>query len=107
MHSFGSNAAVVWLYWILGTYDSNIDTLAYKTAVLRNAESIGFAISFGIGANSSIPIIIDLVVSCLAFCVSIPFTTYAAWQVKESRNRTDIRQNSCDDGEADEETRLL
>ena len=107
MHSFGSNATVVWLYWVLATYDSHIDTLAYKTAVLRNAESIGFAISFGIGANSSIHMITNLVVAFLAFCVSVPFTTYATWQGNERFNGADIRQDSCDDGEADEETRLL
>ena len=83
MHSFASNAAVVWLYWILGTYDSHIDTLAYTTAILRNAESIGFAISFAIGANSNISLLTNLVVSCIVFGLSVPFTTYAAWNIED------------------------
>lgn len=88
-HSIGSNASVVWTYWILGTYDSHVDTLAYTTALLRSAESLGFAIAYGIGSSSRTSLMTNLVVSFVVFWISVPCTTYVAWKVQEGNPADD------------------
>ena len=82
-NSVASQASVVWTYWILGTYDVHVDVLAYTTGILRSAESLGFAIAFGIGASKSASLMANLIVAFVVFWVSVPFTTYASYTVKE------------------------
>jgi hypothetical protein len=83
MNSVGSQASVVWTYWILGTYDIHVDVLAYTTGILRSVESLGFAIAFGIGASKNVSLMANLIVSFVVFWVSVPFTTYASCIVRE------------------------
>ncbi|KAE8387392.1 hypothetical protein BDV23DRAFT_174747 [Aspergillus alliaceus] len=79
----GSQASVVWTYWILGTYDIHVDVLAYTTGILRSVESLGFAIAFGIGASENVSLMANLVVAFVVFWMSVPFTTYASCLVNE------------------------
>lgn len=73
----------MWTYWILGTYDVHVDVLAYTTGILRSSESLGFAIAFGIGASKHVSLMVNLIVAFVVFWVSVPFTTYASFLVKE------------------------
>ncbi|PCG95692.1 Major facilitator superfamily domain, general substrate transporter [Penicillium occitanis (nom. inval.)] len=98
LYSFGSNASVVWTYWILGTYDNQVNKLAYSTATLRSAESLGFAISYGIGATPRISLMTNLIVSCVVFWIGVPFTTYAAWNVRRTAMEDDISSSSIISG---------
>ncbi|KAI9926365.1 hypothetical protein MW887_004129 [Aspergillus wentii] len=83
LFNVGSNASNVWTYWILGTYDVHVDVLAYTTGILRSAESLGFAVAYGIGASSNVSLMANLIVSFVVFWVSVPFTTYASFMVQE------------------------
>ncbi|KAE8145186.1 major facilitator superfamily domain-containing protein [Aspergillus avenaceus] len=89
----GSQASVVWTYWILGTYDIHVDVLAYTTGILRSVESLGFAIAFGIGASENVSLMTNLIVAFVVFWVSVPFTTYASCLVQESPG------DSCPEGD--------
>lgn len=94
---------MVWTYWILGTYDIHVDVLAYTTGILRSFESLGFAIAFGIGASENVSLMANLIVAFVVFWVSVPFTTYASWLVKEPNPAPEdpINKDIQDDPERD------
>lgn len=98
----GSQAATVWTYWILGTYDVHVDILAYTTGILRSSESLGFAIAYGIGASKHASLMANLIVAFVVFWVSVPFTTYASFLVKEPSEITGEGVSMPPDEEATE-----
>ncbi|KAL3419188.1 duf895 domain membrane protein [Phlyctema vagabunda] len=73
----------VWLYWILGTYDSHSDTLALTTGVLRSCESLGSTFSYKVGATRSASLLTNLIIAAVVFWATVPTTTWAAWLVPD------------------------
>ncbi|KAJ3540802.1 hypothetical protein NM208_g4898 [Fusarium decemcellulare] len=80
LFSIAGNASVVWTYWILGVYNNDIDKLSYTSGILRSAESLGFAIAYGIGSKEHVSLMTNLAVSFAVFVASVPFTCYVAWK---------------------------
>lgn len=94
----------VWVYWILGTYDSHTDTLALTTGILRSSESLGSSLSFAIGASRNASLMANLAIAAAVFWASVPASTSAAWRVP------DLADDRCDEEAADtnhERTALL
>lgn len=66
----------MFVYWILGAFFDDIETLTLAVGLLRSFESVGSCLSFGIGAAKIKPMI-NLIVAFVMFSVTIP-TTFAA-----------------------------
>ncbi|KAF6795034.1 duf895 domain membrane protein [Colletotrichum sojae] len=73
----------VWLYWTLGTFDVEADTIALSMGVLRSGESLGSALSYAVGSVRSASLMTNLIVSVVVFYVGVPATTWAALLVKD------------------------
>ncbi|KAI5262803.1 hypothetical protein E4T47_09200 [Aureobasidium subglaciale] len=76
-------ACGTWMYWILGTYDVEIDKLALTSALLRSGESFGSTMSYAVGSTSSASLMVNLIVAAVMWFVAVPTTTWSAWQVKD------------------------
>ena len=55
----------IFVYWIVGTFFQDVETLTLSVGIIRSFESIGSCVSFGLGAAKISPMA-NLVV---AFCV--------------------------------------
>ena len=74
----------LWVYWILGTYDSEVDNLALTTGLLRACESLGSTFSYTVGAVKRASLLTNLIVSVVVFMVAVPTSTWAAWLVPDT-----------------------
>ena len=72
------------MYWILGTYDASVDSLALTTGLLRSCESLGSAFSYAVGAVNSASLMTNLIVGVVVFVASVPTGTWAAWAVPDA-----------------------
>lgn len=66
----------MFVYWILGAFFDDIETLTLAVGLLRSFESVGSCLSFGIGAAKIKPMV-NLIVAFVMFTITIP-STYAA-----------------------------
>ncbi|KAK1545559.1 hypothetical protein CPAR01_03061 [Colletotrichum paranaense] len=73
----------VWLYWTLGTFDVEADTIALSMGVLRSGESLGSALAYAVGSVRSASLMTNLVISVVVFYVGAPATTWAALLVRD------------------------
>lgn len=73
----------VWLYWTLGTFDVEADTIALSMGVLRSGESLGSALAYAVGSVRSASLMTNLIISVVVFYVGAPATTWAALLVKD------------------------
>ncbi|KAI3556617.1 hypothetical protein CABS01_04216 [Colletotrichum abscissum] len=73
----------VWLYWTLGTFDLEADTIALSMGVLRSGESLGSALAYAVGSVRSATLMTNLVISVVVFYVGAPATTWAALLVRD------------------------
>ncbi|OLN85053.1 UNC93-like protein 8 [Colletotrichum chlorophyti] len=73
----------VWLYWALGTFDVEADTIALSMGVLRSGESLGSALSYAVGSVRSASLMTNLIVSVVVFYVGVPATTWASHLIKD------------------------
>ncbi|KAF4463684.1 MFS general substrate transporter [Fusarium albosuccineum] len=81
---------------ILGVYNNDIDKLSYTSGILRSAESLGFAIAYGIGSKEHVSLMTNLAVSFAVFVASVPFTCYVAWKgedLEDSRHKSQDRDS--------------
>jgi hypothetical protein len=69
----------MFVYWILGAFFDDIETLTLAVGLLRSFESVGSCLSFGIGAAKIKPMV-NLIV---AFAITIPSTFAATFLVPE------------------------
>jgi hypothetical protein len=95
--------ASVWVYWILGTYDSHTDTLALTTGLLRSSESLGSSLSFAIGSSADMSLLTNLLIAAAVFWASVPTSTWASWMVPDlpASTSTDLTE------EVDDERQIL
>ncbi|KZF18927.1 hypothetical protein L228DRAFT_286164 [Xylona heveae TC161] len=83
LYRVGYESTNVWMYWVLGTLDADIKTLALSTSLLRAGESFGSAFSYGVGASKSATLMTNLIVAAVVFWASVPSTTFSAWKVED------------------------
>jgi hypothetical protein len=72
----------MFVYWILGAYFDDIETLTLAVGLLRSFESVGSCLSFGIGAAKIKPMV-NLIVAFVMFTITIPSTFVATTLVPE------------------------
>lgn len=72
----------MFVYWIVGTFFDDLETLTLSVGIIRSFESVGSCLSFGIGAAKVAPMV-NLIVAYVMFCITIPATTWAVFLVPE------------------------
>lgn len=82
VYRIGYEAVGTWMYWVLGTYDAEFDTLALTASLLRSGESLGSTFSYAVGASSA-SLMTNLVVAAVVWFVAVPFSTYSACVVED------------------------
>jgi hypothetical protein len=85
----------MFVYWILGAFFDDIETLTLAVGLLRSFESVGSCLAFGIGAAKIKPMY-NLIVAFVMFSVTIP-STYAATLLVPERP-TNERKALSEDG---------
>lgn len=88
----------MFVYWIVGTFFDDIETLTLSVGIIRSFESVGSCLSFGIGAAKVSPMV-NLIIAYVMFCITIPATTYATFLVPERPQATKL----LDDNRSSEE----
>lgn len=79
---FMNESSIVLVFWLVGTFDSNIRTITLSVGILMAFESLGSTISNGLGAARIAPMT-NLIVSFAVFVCSVPPTLIVAWMVPE------------------------
>lgn len=79
---FLNESHYMFVYWIVGTFFDDIETLTLAVSVVRTFESVGSAISFGIGAAAVSPMV-NLIISFAMFGLTIPATSLVVFLVPE------------------------
>ncbi|RSL48129.1 hypothetical protein CEP51_015677 [Fusarium floridanum] len=89
----------LWLYWGLGTFDTDLDAITLSMAVLRGGESLGSALAYAVGSVRSASLMTNLIVATVVFYAGVPFTTWAAHLIKD-RDLVEEGDSSENEGEA-------
>ncbi|KAK7699757.1 hypothetical protein SLS64_011369 [Diaporthe eres] len=91
---FMNESHYMFVYWIMGTFFDDIETLTLGVGLVRSFESIGSCLAFGIGAVKVSPMV-NLVVAFVMFVICIPATSFAVFLVPERPvdNRTPDSDN--------------
>lgn len=89
----------MFVYWILGAFFDDIETLTLAVGLLRSFESVGSCLSFGIGAAKIKPMV-NLIVAFVMFSVTIPSTFAATFLVPERPvdERKAVSDSDVDEG---------
>ena len=72
----------MFVYWILGTFFDDLETLTLGVGLVRSFESLGTCLAFGVGAVRVRPIT-NLIVAFVMFCLTIPTTSWVVFLVPE------------------------
>ncbi|ELQ41416.1 DUF895 domain membrane protein [Pyricularia oryzae Y34] len=91
---FMNESHYIFVYWIVGTFDADVETVTLSVGIVRSFESLGAALAFGIGAARISPMI-NLAVAFAAFAVCVPPTYMVTFMVPEHP-----RDNTADESEA-------
>lgn len=73
----------MFVYWLIGIFFNDVETLTLGVGLVRSFESLGSALSFGIGASKAITPLVNLIIAVVMFAICVPTTTMAVWLVPE------------------------
>jgi hypothetical protein len=73
----------MFVYWIIGTFNNDIETLTLTVGIVRSFESLGSAVAFGIGAAKGVTPMTNLIVAFVMFIICIPTTSLVVFMVPE------------------------
>jgi hypothetical protein len=73
----------MFVYWIVGTFNNDLETLTLTVGIVRSFESVGSAVSFGLGAAHGISPLANLLVAFVMFIICIPTTSLVVFEVPE------------------------
>lgn len=73
----------IWLFWALGTFDVEADSVSLSMGLLRAGESLGSALSYAVGATRDTSLMANLIISVAIFYVSAPFTTWSSHLIQD------------------------
>ncbi|TDZ22295.1 UNC93-like protein [Colletotrichum orbiculare MAFF 240422] len=95
---FMNESHYMFVYWIMGTFFDDIETLTLGVGLVRSFESIGSALAYGIGAINVSPMV-NLVVAFVMFVICVPATSWAVFLVPERPvdNSKDADSSSVED----------
>ncbi|RTE77815.1 hypothetical protein BHE90_007688 [Fusarium euwallaceae] len=79
---FMNESHYMFVYWILGTFFDDVETLTLAVGLVRSFESLGSCLAFGVGAAKVAPLT-NLIVAFVMFCISLPSTSFAVFLVPE------------------------
>ncbi|PGG97794.1 hypothetical protein AJ79_09092 [Helicocarpus griseus UAMH5409] len=79
---FMNESHYMFVYWIIGTFTDNLDNITLTVGIIRSFESVGSAISYGIGAAKTTPMV-NLIVSFVMFGLTVLPTTAVVFMVPE------------------------
>ncbi|ORY08771.1 hypothetical protein BCR34DRAFT_388212 [Clohesyomyces aquaticus] len=79
---FMNESHYMFVYWVLGAFFDDIETLTLAVGLLRSFESVGSCLPFGIGAIKVRPMV-NLIVAFVMFVVAVPSTFAATFLVPE------------------------
>lgn len=80
---FMDESHYVFVYWIVGTFDNDVETLTLSVGILRSFESVGSALSYGVGAIRSNTPMNNLIVSIVLFAAAVPTTAAVTFLVPD------------------------
>lgn len=72
----------MFVYWIVGAFFDDIETLTLAIGLLRSFESVGSCVSFGVGAAQVSPMV-NLILAFVMFGITIPATSAVVFLVPE------------------------
>ncbi|KAF2741830.1 MFS general substrate transporter [Sporormia fimetaria CBS 119925] len=98
MFRFMNESHYMFVYWILGTFFDDMETLTLGVGLVRTFESVGSALAFGIGAAKVKPMV-NLIIAFVAFTLCIPTTFAAVWLVPD--RPVDVRKERGDSSSVD------
>lgn len=96
---FMNESHYMFVYWLVGIFFNDIETLALAVGLLRSFESLGSCLAFAIGAVKVSPLV-NLIVASVMFFICIPFTFAAVWLVPEKP-----RDHLLDGSDSDQDVR--
>jgi len=73
----------MFVYWIIGTFNNDLETLTLTVGIVRSFESMGSAVSFGMGAAKNVTPMTNLIVAFCMFVICIPTTSLVVFEVPE------------------------
>ncbi|UZP34877.1 hypothetical protein NXS19_002693 [Fusarium pseudograminearum] len=79
---FMNESHYMFVYWIIGTFFQDVETLTLAVGLVRSFESLGSCLAFGVGA-AKVPSLTNLIVAFAMFCISLPSTSFAVFLVPE------------------------
>lgn len=85
----------MFVYWIIGSFFDDLETLTLAVGVVRSFESIGSCLSYGVGAAKVKPMT-NLIVAFVMFVITIP-STYMATLLVPERPVDDSKRVAADD----------
>lgn len=88
----------MFVYWIIGAFFEDVETLTLAVGIVRSFESIGACLAFGIGAAKISPMV-NLSVAFAVFAVAIPSTVWATFLVPERPEELKLADGSSVDDE--------
>jgi len=72
----------IFVYWIVGTFDADVETITLSVGIVRCFESMGSALAFGIGA-ARVPPMVNLTIAFVAFALCIVPTFMVTFMVPD------------------------
>jgi len=80
---FMNESHYMFVYWIIGTFNNDLETLTLTVGIVRSFESVGSAVSFGMGAAKALSPMTNLIVAFVMFVICIPTTSLVVFEVPE------------------------
>lgn len=79
---FMNESHYMFVYWILGVFNDDLETLTLTVGIVRCFESVGSCLAFGIGAAKVSPMV-NLIVAFVMFVLCLPSTSLVVFMVPE------------------------
>lgn len=79
---FLNGSHYMFVYWVIGSFFDDLETLTLAVGIMRSFESLGSCIAFGIGASTVSPMV-NLIIAFAMFGLTIPATSLAVFLVPE------------------------
>ncbi|KAK1755436.1 major facilitator superfamily domain-containing protein [Echria macrotheca] len=94
---FLNESHYMFVYWIIGAFFDDLETLTLAVGIMRSFESVGSCVAFGVGASQVAPMV-NLIIAFVMFGFTIPATSWAVFLVPERPEhvRKDVDSSSED-----------
>lgn len=79
---FLNESHYMFVYWLIGAFFDDIETLGLAVGIVRSFESVGSCLAFGIGAAQVAPMV-NLIIAFAMFGFTIPATSAVVFMVPE------------------------